>query len=128
MEVRRDIPNAQEAAAQARRLLDPFVSRIPEEVLEDARLVLSELVTNSYKHAGSPEGTPIHITLRDSQDRLRLEVIDRSIFDPTPETTEELRSAKWGLLVVERVADDWGRISEGGIWAEFKLGTPEDGI
>jgi hypothetical protein len=29
---------------------------------------------------------------------------------------------------VERVADDWGRISEGGIWAEFQLGTPEDGI
>jgi hypothetical protein len=44
------------------------------------------------------------------------------------ETTEELRSAKWGLLVVERVADDWGRISEGGIWAEFQLGTPESGI
>jgi serine/threonine-protein kinase RsbW len=122
MEVRREIPNGPEAAAQARRLLDPFASRIPEDVLDDARLVLSELVTNSYMHAGSPEGTPIHITLRDSQDRLRLEVIDRSIFDPTPETTEELRSAKWGLLVVERAADGWGRISEGGIWAEFRLG------
>lgn len=128
MEVRGEIPNAPEAAAQARRLLDPFVSRIPEDVLDDARLVLSELVTNSYKHAGSPEGTLIHITLRESQDRLRLEVVDRSIFDPTPETTEELRSTKWGLLVVERVADDWGRISEGGIWAEFQLGAPEDGI
>ncbi len=128
MEVRREIPNGPEAAAQARRLLDPFVSRIPQDVLDDARLVLSELVTNSYKHAGSPEGTPIHIILRDSQDRLRLEVIDRSIFDPTPETTEELRSTKWGLLVIERVAHDWGRISEGGIWAEFQLGTPEDGV
>jgi anti-sigma regulatory factor (Ser/Thr protein kinase) len=128
MEVRREIPNAPEAAAQARRLLDPFESRIPEDVLNDARLVLSELVTNSHKHARSPEGTPIHITLRDSQDRLRLEVIEHSIFDPTPETNEELRSAKWGLLVVERVADDWGRISEGGIWAEFQLGTSEDGI
>jgi serine/threonine-protein kinase RsbW len=128
MEVRREVPSGPEAAAQARRLLDPFVSRIPEDVLYDARLVLSELVTNSYKHAGSPAGTPIHITLRDSKDRLRLEVIDRSIFDPTPETTEELRSAKWGLLVVERVADDWGRISEGGIWAEFHLGKPEGGI
>lgn len=128
MEVRREISNAPEAAAQARRLLDPFVSRIPEDVLDDARLALSELVTNSYKHAGSPEGTPIHITLRDSRDRFRLEVIDGSIFDPTPETSEELRSAKWGLLVVQRVADDWGRISEGGIWAEFRLGTPEGRI
>jgi anti-sigma regulatory factor (Ser/Thr protein kinase) len=122
MEVRREIPNGREAPAQARRLLDPFESRIPEDTLVDARLVLSELVTNSYKHAGSPEGTPIHITLKHSQDRLRLEVIDRSIFDPTPETSQELRSAKWGLHIVERAADSWGRISEGGIWAEFQTG------
>jgi hypothetical protein len=43
---------------------------------------------------------------------------------PSPETNEELRSAKWGLLLVERVADDWGRISEGGMWAELQLETP----
>lgn len=126
MEVRKEIPNGPEAAALARRVLDPFESRVPEDVLVDVRLVLSEIVTNSYKHAGSPEGTPIEITVRDSQDVLRLDVIDRSIFDPTPETTEELRSVKWGLVVVDRVADDWGRISEGGIWAEFRLRDPDE--
>jgi anti-sigma regulatory factor (Ser/Thr protein kinase) len=88
-------------------------------VLIDARIVLSEVVSNSYKHAGNPPGAPIEVTVTDSQDHLRLEILDRSIFDPTPETTKELRSAKWGLHVVDQIADRWGRITEGGIWAEF---------
>jgi hypothetical protein len=52
---------------------------------------------------------------------LRLEVMDRSVFDPTPETSGELREVKWGLVLLDRIADDWGRISEGGIWAQFGL-------
>jgi anti-sigma regulatory factor (Ser/Thr protein kinase) len=84
--------------------------------------VLSEIVTNSYKHSGAPEGAPIAISITQSKDVLRLDVVDRSIFDPTPETTIELRSAKWGLVIVDRIADRWGRVTEGGIWAEFNLG------
>ena len=47
--------------------------------------------------------------------------MDRSIFDSTPETGKELRAAKWGLHIVDQLADEWGRISEGGIWAEFDI-------
>jgi anti-sigma regulatory factor (Ser/Thr protein kinase) len=106
-------------------LLDPLESRIREETLIDARIVLSEIVTNSYKYAGNPPGAPIEVTVTDSQDRLRLEILDRSIFDPTPESNQELRSAKWGLHIVDEVADKWGRISEGGIWAEFEIAERE---
>jgi anti-sigma regulatory factor (Ser/Thr protein kinase) len=122
VKVRREIPNGPEAAIQARRLLDAFSTRVRNEILDDARLVLSELVTNSYMHAGNPEGTPIEVVLDLSASRLRMEVIDGSIFDPTPETPEELRSAKWGLHLVDSVADEWGRVSEGGVWAELHLG------
>ena len=125
VEIREEIPNGPDAAALARRLLGPLEHRIPEGTLIDARIVLSEIVTNSYKHSGAPVGTPIEIIVAKTQDVLRIEVLDRSIFDPTPETTEELRSARWGLHLVDRMADDWGRISEGGIWAEFHLETPE---
>jgi anti-sigma regulatory factor (Ser/Thr protein kinase) len=121
MEIRKEVPNGPEAAAQARRLLDPLESRIPEATLVDARIVLSEIVSNSYKHAGNPPGAPIEVTVTDSPDRLRLEILDRSIFDPTPESIEELRAAKWGLHIVDLLADEWGRITEGGIWAEFDI-------
>jgi anti-sigma regulatory factor (Ser/Thr protein kinase) len=119
LQTHEEVPNGPEAPARARRLLDRLQSRIPEEVMVDARLVLSEIVTNSYKHAGKPHGALVQVTATHWDDRLRLEVIDRSIFDPTPETSQELRSAKWGLQIVDKLADEWGRISEGGVWVEF---------
>jgi anti-sigma regulatory factor (Ser/Thr protein kinase) len=121
--IQRDIANGPKAAAQARRLVEALADRLPAPLLEDVRLVATELVTNSYKHAGNPPGHPIQVTLDLRPDRLRLEVVDRSIFDPAPETGEELRDSKFGLAIVKGIADAWGRIDppEGGIWAEFRL-------
>jgi anti-sigma regulatory factor (Ser/Thr protein kinase) len=120
VEVRRDIANGPQAAAEARALVvNSFASRLPSDLLDDVRLALTEVVTNSYKHSGTPEGAPIKIVLDMNGQRFRLEVTDRSIFDPTPETAFELRSARWGLTILDRLADRWGRVSEGGIWAEF---------
>jgi anti-sigma regulatory factor (Ser/Thr protein kinase) len=123
VEAQTEVPNGREAPAEARRFVRSLADRLPPSVIEDASLVISELVTNSYKHAGKPEGFPIKITVDLNEDRVRLEVIDGSIFDPTPESTEELREVKWGLTLVDRIASDWGRVSEGGVWAEFPTGT-----
>jgi anti-sigma regulatory factor (Ser/Thr protein kinase) len=125
VEVRRDIGNGPEAPAEARRFVDSLADKVPAATLDEVRLVASELVTNSYKHAGNPPGHPIKVALDLHPDVLRLEVVDRSVFDPTPESTMELRDVKWGLVLVDRIASDWGRISEGGIWAEFRLPEPE---
>jgi anti-sigma regulatory factor (Ser/Thr protein kinase) len=119
LEVRQDIANGPQAAAEARALVSSFDSRLPDDLLDDVRLAVTEVVTNSYKHSGTPEGAPIQVVLDLSGQRFRLEVTDRSIFDPTPETAFELRSARWGLTILDRLADRWGRVSEGGIWAEF---------
>lgn len=123
MEEQRDIPTGPRAQAEARQFVDSLVDHVPGLVLDDVRLVASELVGNSVKHAGNPPGHPIHIKLQVRPDRLRLEVVDRSIFDPNPETSDELREVRWGLLIVDRIAEAWGRIDppEGGIWAEFRL-------
>jgi anti-sigma regulatory factor (Ser/Thr protein kinase) len=121
LERQRDIANSPEAPAEARRFVDSLADHVPGVVLDDVRLVTSELVTNSFKHAGNPPGHPIQVKLDLRSDRLRLEVIDRSVFDPTPETSNELRDVKWGLVLVDRIAEDWGRISEGGIWVDFSL-------
>jgi anti-sigma regulatory factor (Ser/Thr protein kinase) len=125
VEVRRDIGSGPLAPAEARRFIDSLVDRVPAATLDDVRLVASELVTNSYKHAGNPPGHPIKLTLDLDPHRVRLEVVDGSVFDPAPETTTELRDTKWGLVLVNRIATNWGRISEGGIWAEFRLDQPD---
>jgi anti-sigma regulatory factor (Ser/Thr protein kinase) len=121
VEIRRDIATGLQAPAEARHLVNSLADDISAPILDDIRLVTSELVTNSVKHAGNPPGHPIHVILDLNPDRVHLEVVDRSVFDPTPETSTELREVKWGLVLLDRIADDWGRISEGGIWAEFGL-------
>jgi anti-sigma regulatory factor (Ser/Thr protein kinase) len=119
------VSNGPGAPAEARRFVRSLGDRLPDSLLDDAALVVSELVTNSYKHAGAPEGSPINLILNLDEERLRVAVIDHSIFDPTPEGSKELRETKWGLFLVDRIADNWGRISEGGIWAEL-LSPPKN--
>jgi anti-sigma regulatory factor (Ser/Thr protein kinase) len=124
LESRRDIPTGPQAAAEARRfVVDSLGDQLTEKILTDLRLVTSELVANSVQHADNPPGHPIQVTLDLRSDRLRLEVVDRSVFDPTPETASESKDVKFGLTIVDRIAEDWGRIDppEGGIWVEFRL-------
>ena len=52
------LPAGPAAPATARAALTRWLSgHVPVEVLEDARLLASELVTNSLRHAGSPRRT-----------------------------------------------------------------------
>jgi anti-sigma regulatory factor (Ser/Thr protein kinase) len=121
VETRTTVANGATAPADARQFVASFADRVSGPVLDDLLLVASELVTNSYKHAGNPEGFPIEIGIALTEERVRLEVVDHSVLDPTPETPEERQDVKLELALVERIADAWGRI-EGGVWAEIRRG------
>jgi anti-sigma regulatory factor (Ser/Thr protein kinase) len=121
VETRTKVANGASAPAEARRFVASLSDRIPQPVLEDVLVVTSELVTNSYKHAGNPEGFPIEVAVDLTEDRVRLEVVDHSVLDPTPETADERQDVKLELALVDRIADAWGRV-EGGVWVEFQQG------
>lgn len=53
--------------------LEPYLT--PERV-DDAGIVMSELVTNAVLHAGLAEGDPIHIAARVHDDRVSIEACD----------------------------------------------------
>jgi anti-sigma regulatory factor (Ser/Thr protein kinase) len=125
VELHREIPNGPEAASLATQFLDSVESQVPEKVLTEARLVLSEIVTDSYRQATRSPNAPILIKLHMSPGRLRVEVTDHRDFDLTAETAEELLFSMRGLRFVNRVTDDWGPLSQGGIWAEFDLTRSE---
>ena len=99
-----------EMVTTARHALDRLANLLPSEKLEDVRLVVSELVTNSILHAGlSP----------DDQISLRVTVSDGavrgSVSDPGPgfNVSSEMgprpdHSGGWGLPIVKTISDRWG--------------------
>ncbi|MGH2690805.1 MAG: ATP-binding protein, partial [Actinomycetota bacterium] len=89
----------------ARDLVSSLGPRVPEPVLLDAVLLVSELVTNSCRYGG---GGPIRLKVLLSGDRLRVEVTDPGGGDTTPALTEPPSPGAWGLRLVDRVADRWG--------------------
>ena len=63
-----------EAPGEARHALD--CDELPEELLDDAKLLVSELVTNCIRHARLHPGQWIGVRARPTRDGLRLEVCD----------------------------------------------------
>jgi anti-sigma regulatory factor (Ser/Thr protein kinase) len=74
------------------------------ELIDDACLVASELVTNSVRHAG----TPIEVGLSHLQDRLRVTVRDLGDGEPRKQPVALERPSGRGLLLVDRVSTGWG--------------------
>ncbi|MFF4585248.1 SpoIIE family protein phosphatase [Streptomyces sp. NPDC001388] len=110
-----------EAARQARRFTRRTLRSwgMPEDPVDTALLVVSELVTNALVHT-------------DGQVRLDLTLIGRrlrvAVTDTSPRTPVKPTSLGWeatggrGILLVEAVSDAWGTLPVSGgkqVWAEI---------
>lgn len=114
------------AVAAARRALDSVRGALPDDVFDDVRLLLSELVTNSVRHASADPGDPIEVSLRVTDRHVHAEVTDRgsgfAIPPPRPPATVE--GSGWGLYLVQRIADRWGTRAAHGrscVWFDIDL-------
>jgi anti-sigma regulatory factor (Ser/Thr protein kinase) len=84
---------------------------------EDARLVVSELVTNAILHAG----TDIELTVSVRSDAVRIEVTDLGGGVPRCGAVEEATSGR-GLPIVEALGGRWGVLQLGAgktVWCEL---------
>ena len=116
---------ARHAVAGLAPYLDP-------DVAENAELLVSELVTNSVRHAGLPEEATIEFSVRASAEVLMVEVADAGQgFDhtttPRPRAVAGMAEASgWGLFLVDRIADRWGAVQMDGetrVWFELSPGA-----
>ena len=112
-----------EVVTTARHALDGLKDLLPPEKLEDARLVVSELVTNSVLHAGLSPDDQIRLSVEASAVSVRGKVCDPgpgfrkpSKLGPRPDF-----SGGWGLPIVDRISDRWGvdRNSYACVWFEI---------
>ena len=112
-----------EAISEARHALDRLAHVLPPGKLEDVRLVVSELVTNSVLHAGLSPDDQIRLSVEASAVSVRGKVCDPgpgfrkpSKLGPRPDF-----SGGWGLPIVDRISDRWGvdRNSYACVWFEI---------
>lgn len=121
MEVR--LPVAPQAPSMARAALDDIADHVAPEILQDARLLASELVTNSVKHAGLSDSDAITFRVAQQDHCLRVEVENAvAVFEvPEREQWGEAVGTGWGLHLVARVADRWGVESDARTIVWFEL-------
>lgn len=122
-DVRLLLPPTPDSPAAARDAMAQFEGRVEEEILENLRLIVSELVTNSFRHAAmsSKERLEVRARLRDGV--LRLEVEDPGAGFAAPDDPVPHAESGWGLYLVNRIADRWGvnRGQGNEVWAEMDV-------
>jgi anti-sigma regulatory factor (Ser/Thr protein kinase) len=109
------------APAAARRFIQEALTRWGHRgcVIDDARLLMSELVTNAVTHTRAP----FSVSIASHSSKLRLAVRDASSAIPvTGERSGDAPTGGRGLQIVAAVADDWGAVPGPlgkTVWAEL---------
>ncbi len=103
------LPATVESARDARRAVDAMPFDKHDEALFNLRLLITELVGNSVRHAGLTSADTIVLEIQIRSDQIRAQVTDhgpgftRPAFDDAPRGT-----GGRGLYLVDALADRWG--------------------
>ena len=93
-------------------------------VFGDVVLLISELVTNSVRHAGLDATQPLQLSVVASGDTVRVAVRDPGPgFRPPPPPSHPAHVGGWGLVLVDQLAEKWGVEHDGEanvVWCELK--------
>ena len=99
------------APSQARRAVrETLGGSVSDRTLEDVELLVSELATNSVRHAGCGERDELAMEAQVREDRVLVRVYDGGGgFDAeAPEKPEPQQAGGYGLVLLDRLADAWG--------------------
>ena len=133
------LPPELTSPARARYALRPLEERFDEETVFRLRLLTSELVTNSVKHAHLADQELIGIRVVCEPGAVRVEVLDPGHGLPAPEQISpeggwqyhQVRPdpdwpGGWGLSLVENLADRWGVVQDRGTTVWFEVAVLDD--
>jgi anti-sigma regulatory factor (Ser/Thr protein kinase) len=95
-----------EAAARARRALSKLRADIDPPLMETLRLLVTELVSNSVRHA---RADTVVLRVLVGRTAVLTEVTDEGPgFDPEDTGKPGTDDSGWGLFLVERLSHRWG--------------------
>jgi anti-sigma regulatory factor (Ser/Thr protein kinase) len=93
-------------------------------VFGDVVLLISELVTNSVRHAGLDASQPLQLSVATEGDAVRIAVRDPGPgFRPPKAPDDPAHVGGWGLVLVEQLSRRWGVDRVDGatvVWCELK--------
>lgn len=125
------LPPELTAPRAARRWVGRLAGILDDELLDSVRLLVSELVTNSVRHAevAARERDAIELSIRVDDTMVSVQVADPGWgFEPPAPPPLPDRASGWGLYLVDGIADRWG--VRGGdrtvVWFELGLERPKD--
>jgi CheY-like chemotaxis protein len=119
-QVHLDLPPEPASVADARKFVsNTFASwGIGDDLIDDALIVVSELVTNAVRHAHTP--CEVRLTVDDAA--VRISVLDTGEGTPDPRPFSDSKPHGRGLHIVGALSSAWGvdRMPEGKlVWAEM---------
>lgn len=115
------IDRSPNAAAKARRSLATLRGDLDPPLMETLRLLVTELVTNSVRHA---RADTVLVRVLVGRSAVRTEVTDAGPgFDPAEMAPLSSDRTGWGLFLVESLATRWGVNGDGDrtrVWFELQ--------
>ncbi len=104
MTVRRRFPLDPAAVRAARRFTASAIDDLPEDDVECVTLMVSELASNSIRHAGAP----FEVAVTRDDVAVRVEITDDGAGRPQIRDAAPSATSGRGLQIVELLADEWG--------------------
>ena len=129
MQTQVDLSGGPSAAHAARSAVVSFAAALsdalPEATVDDLKLLVSELVTNSIRHGGITERGLVSLRIRSLSGVVRVEVENAGLgFEPhAPEAALD-RTSGYGLVLVERLSRRWGVEGSDSVRVWFELAVP----
>ena len=116
------LAGGRDAAGRARTAFEALNGNL-EALRDTVKLLVTELVTNSFRHAGAGKEAVIELRVRATPQTVRVEVEDPGPgFEPEPR--EPGREGGFGLVLVDELADRWGVQRERPcVWFELDRGA-----
>jgi serine/threonine-protein kinase RsbW len=125
-----DVPGGPHAASRARRLVREELSgRIPEQVMPDLELLVTELVANGVRHGGADPDRSLHVSLEARPPAVHVEIVNPDHQGAVTKRPPDLEGGGGlGLHIVERLATRWGVRHEPRTAVWFELDCGGDGL
>jgi anti-sigma regulatory factor (Ser/Thr protein kinase) len=120
------LPHTPEAVPRARRALER-VDGVDDLTMRNAKLLVSELVTNSVRHVPTGMTEDIVLVVAHRDGHLRIEVLDHGPgFAFRPRVPGQDPGSGWGLHMLSTIASRWGVETDAGARVWFELDDAGD--